>query len=602
MYLVKFVSIFRIFLLGGLLSFCSIGLNGQPTNFTDKLFLDGWNGAVGLTFDENEVMYVWERSGRIFVVENGVKRSTPLLDIRHEVGGWRDYGMLGVALDPDFLSNGRIYLLYVVDRHHLLNFQDINGDGIDDDGDYDPTTNEYFNATTGRITRYVVNNPANPAVSVVDESTRTILLGDQIGNGFPILHQSHGTGAILFGDDGSLLAACGDGASYSAVDNGGSDGGSYALQGVTDGIIPSAQDVGAFRSQMLSSLNGKIVRINPDNGEAYPSNPFYDGNPNSNRSKVYTLGLRNPYRMYLRQGTGSHNISDGTPGVIYLGDVGWGTREDLHVITAPGQNCGWPIYEGMTRHNGYFNAAPENQDAPTPNGCSQAYYKFTDLLKQDENNTGGQVTFPDPCGGGNIDPNNYDLFVHHKPAFDWGRGSATARTSLDYNVHHNLGAGNPIPGNSFTGNASTGGTWINFPSWPEEWRNYYVHGDYGGQWIRFFGFDGNDVATEVKDFDPNNGNRVVFIAADHANERLFYIKWGTQIREFKFGDGFPTAVASSNLNYGASPLAIQFDGSQSSDPTNQNLTYLWDFGDSNTSTDMNPMHTYTVRLRITYSI
>ena len=69
----------------------------------------------------------------------------PMLDIRDEVGNWRDHGMLGFAADPDFPTNGRIYALYVVDRHHLL---------FEDTPTYDPDVNDYFSATIGRITRY----------------------------------------------------------------------------------------------------------------------------------------------------------------------------------------------------------------------------------------------------------------------------------------------------------------------------------------------------------------------------------------------------------------------------------------------------------------
>src|SRR2546426_4733653 len=47
------------------------------------------------------------------------------------------------------------------------------------------------------------------------------------------------------------------------------------------------------------------------------------------RSRVYCLGLRNPFRMTLRPGTGSHLQSDGFPGVLYIGDVGYFTWEEL---------------------------------------------------------------------------------------------------------------------------------------------------------------------------------------------------------------------------------------------------------------------------------
>lgn len=67
-----------------------------------------------------------EKGGKVFVCNwngtNYIKQSTAVLDISPEVGNWRDHGMLGFALDPDFEINGLIYVLYVVDRHYLMNF------------------------------------------------------------------------------------------------------------------------------------------------------------------------------------------------------------------------------------------------------------------------------------------------------------------------------------------------------------------------------------------------------------------------------------------------------------------------------------------------
>ena len=37
-----------------------------------------------------------------------------------------------------------------------------------------------------------------------------------------------------------------------------------------------------------------------------------------------------------RPETGSHQPSDGDPGTFYFGDVGWGAREELNVMTGPG--------------------------------------------------------------------------------------------------------------------------------------------------------------------------------------------------------------------------------------------------------------------------
>jgi hypothetical protein len=90
-----------------------------------------------------------------------------------------------------------------------------------------------------------------------------------------------------------------------------------------------------IRAQNPDSLVGKILRIHPITGEGYPTNPFYDGNPNSNRSKVYAVGLRNPFRFALHPGNGQ----------LYVGDVGNFDWEEINVGGA-GANFGWPCLEG----------------------------------------------------------------------------------------------------------------------------------------------------------------------------------------------------------------------------------------------------------------
>src|SRR2546428_7213459 len=104
-----------------------------------------------MTFDDSGWMYVWERAVKVWIQEYGASSWSLLIDIGEEVGGWRDFGMLGFALDPNFRVNGYLYLMYVVDRHYLMNYGTPN---------YNPSSNEYFAATLGRITRYTARYSA----------------------------------------------------------------------------------------------------------------------------------------------------------------------------------------------------------------------------------------------------------------------------------------------------------------------------------------------------------------------------------------------------------------------------------------------------------
>ncbi len=54
----------------------------------------------------------------------------------------------------------------------------------------------------------------------------------------------------------------------------------------------------------------------------------------------------------------------------------------------------------------------------------------------------------------------------------------------------------------------------------------------------------------------------------------------------------PTAIASANPTSGGAPLLVQFTGSGSTDTDGTIVSYAWDFGDGNSSTQADPQYTY----------
>ncbi len=329
------------------LTCCASVHAGPPAGFEVEPWPGDWREAVGIVPVGDGRFVAWERGGLAWMVgPDGIASTEPMVDLTEEVGAWWDHGLLGLAVDPNFTDNGFIYLLYVVDRHHLL----YAGTKA-----YDPTANEYNAATIARLTRYTATVESDR--SVVDPASRTILIGESIDRGLPVLNQSHGVGSLAFGEDGTLLISMGDGGSFYQADTGGPAVGGWVEMGLADGIIDESLDVGSFRAQMIDSLNGKILRVDPATGDGVASNPWFDpADPRAARSRVWTIGLRNPFRFSVLPGTGSTNPADGRPGHIFYGDVGLGLREEIGIIDAPGLNMGWPFYEGLDPNAPFWTA------------------------------------------------------------------------------------------------------------------------------------------------------------------------------------------------------------------------------------------------------
>ncbi len=276
--------------------------------FEVTLVADGFSLPTSMAFSNDGRIFVAEKGGTVRVVKNGVLLPTPVITLT-DINSFGDRGLIGMATDPNFSQNGYLYLSYTYENSPGSNF---GGE------------------KTGRIVRVTVVG------DVASESSKLVLVGTVGGTAalpscenyvpgsdcIPSDSPSHTVGGLRFGPDGYLYATTGDGADFSAV------------------------DPRALRAQNIDSLGGKVLRINPD-GTAPATNPFYNGNPNANRSKVYALGVRNMFRLNFHPVTGE----------LFGGDVGWSTWEEVNHIT-PGANYGWPCYEGNFTSS--YNCTPSS--------------------------------------------------------------------------------------------------------------------------------------------------------------------------------------------------------------------------------------------------
>ena len=270
-----------------------------PGGFSQETVAAGTTNPTAFTTLPDGRILIAEKAGTVRVVKNGALLPAPFIDLRGEVNDYWDHGLLGIAADRNFATTGYVYLLYTYENN--------------------PAT--YSGPKTARLTRVTASGDTAPVASkvtilgsVVGDSCKNFAVGaDCISSDSP----SHSIGNVKVADDGSIFLTIGDGASFNVVDD------------------------DALRAQNIDLLNGKLLHVSPT-GAGLSGNPFWNGTASANRSKIWSLGVRNAYRFNLRPGTT-------TP---YVGDVGWETWEEINVAV-PGANFGWPCYEGAARQPGY---------------------------------------------------------------------------------------------------------------------------------------------------------------------------------------------------------------------------------------------------------
>ncbi|MBI2847557.1 MAG: PQQ-dependent sugar dehydrogenase [Chloroflexi bacterium] len=263
-----------------------------PTGVGLALVAQGFTSPVGLvpSPDETGRLFIVDQAGTIQVMTaDQTVLSEPFLDVRDRMvrlsPGFDERGLLGFAFHPAYKQNGRFFVYYSAPLR--------------------PGGPAGWNHTS-HISEFRVSasdsNRADPA------SERIVLQVDEP-------QSNHNAGQIVFGPDGYLYIPLGDGGA-------GND------RGLGHSTIGNGQDI--------STLLGKILRIDVDGGAPYaipPDNPFTgkDG-----RDEIFALGFRNPFRI---------SFDTGADHALFAGDVGQGLWEEVDIVVKGG-NYGWNIKEG----------------------------------------------------------------------------------------------------------------------------------------------------------------------------------------------------------------------------------------------------------------
>jgi len=253
----------------------------DPANYQWAPVITGLNSPVGITSAK-------DGSGRLFVIEQaGVIRILQNGQILPTP--FLDIrNQVGSQGNEQGLLGLAFHPNYTQNGSFFIDYTDVNGNTV--------------------VSRLQVSADSN----IADTTTESQLLYIRQP------YENHNGGQIVFGPDGYLYIGTGDGGSAGDPEGNG---------------------------QKLTTLLGKILRIDVDRGTPYA---IPDDNPLANGGglpEIWAWGLRNPWKFSFDRQTND----------LYIGDVGQNQWEETNFWAAgspAGVNYGWNFWEGLHPYAG----------------------------------------------------------------------------------------------------------------------------------------------------------------------------------------------------------------------------------------------------------
>ena len=269
--------------------------------------VSGLSHPIGLVDpnDGTERKFIFEQTGEVRVLNsNGSLESEPFMTVTNnliplvlDTVGYDERGLLGLVLDPDFSSNGKLYF-----------YASVNTNGTPD---YAFSGDVLIDHHSVIIERIYTNTNGNNYFDGLDSYTeRELLRFEQpVASSFPFIGSNHNGGHLAIDNDGNLLVSIGDGGDRDDTGNG-------------HGLIGNGADP--------SNIWGSIIRIDP--------------NGSNSINGAYGIPVDNPFLGSLTQTE--------APSTIYVGTGYFGGEQYDFFSDAAGNNPinigDYTFYEGST--------------------------------------------------------------------------------------------------------------------------------------------------------------------------------------------------------------------------------------------------------------
>jgi cytochrome c len=499
----------------------------EENRFTKKVLASNLDEPTELVVLDNGKVLFTERKGAVKMYNPKTEKTELINNI--PVHFEREYGLMGINIDPNFKDNQWVYLYYSAVK---------------------PDTNN-------RLVR-VKWDDVNNKLRMDTEQLILNVAENRIGGQNDCCHTG---GSIAWDKEGNLYLSTGDNTNPF----------------FSNGFAPIDQRPGREKYSALTSssntndLRGKILRIKPQPDGSYTipeGNLFPKGTPGA-RPEIYVMGNRNPYRIAVDQRTG----------YLYWGEVGPDAGEDNPKRGPRGHDeinqarkagyFGWPLFVADNKpyrnfdfadstSGAYFDPAKPINPSTRISGLKELppaqkafiYYPyaespdFGDIVgKGGRNAMAGPVYYYDDYADSKVKfPRYYNgkLF-----AYEWMRG------------------------------------WINPVSMTPE-----------GDFVKMEKFMPSTTFNHPMDMQFAKDGSLYMLEygsnwfAQNEDARLSRITYNA-------GNRPPVAFAKADKPVGAAPLTVDFSSKGSMDYDNDAIKYEWNFGKGlPKSTQANPKFTY----------